>query len=306
MRVAVTGASGFVGGVVTRMLRAAGYRVLPFGRRVPGALARPIEGYESWDICAGMRSLSVDAVVHCAAAVGQWGTRELFWSANVQGTANVVRSTPPSARLVYVSTASVYPPAHSDARVAETASDRARPASVYGQSKLAGEATAMKYQGPVVVLRPHIVYGHGDTTLWPRVAAARRNGSITIPGNGRNRVSVTHVENLAAAVVAALTSREACGVFNVADDETPTVDELLHTMFARHSLPTSIRYVSRTVAWSAAAMAEAYWWIASRPGDPPLTRYAVDGLAHSSVLDTSRARSSLGYVPRWTFRDGPL
>lgn len=306
MRVAVTGASGFVGGVVTRVLRDARHDVLPFGRRPLTELVTPIDGYRSWDVAAGIRRLDVDAVVHCAAAVGQWGTREHFWRTNVHGTENVVRSAPHSATFIYVSTASVYRPAGYGAPIPETASNGALPASRYGRSKLAGEQVAMRREGPTVALRPHIVYGSGDTTLWPRVEAARRGASITVPGNGRNRVSVTHVDNLAAAVLNALAARSAQGVFNVADATVPTVDELLRTMFARRGLPTTIRYVRRSLAWSAAMATEAYWWAASGPGEPPLTRYAVEGLAHSSVLDISRVRSSLGYVPRWTFRDGPL
>jgi nucleoside-diphosphate-sugar epimerase len=107
-------------------------------------------------------------------------------------------------------------------------------------------------------------------------------------------------------VVAALESDAAAGVYNIADDEVPSLDELLRTMFARRGLPTQIQYVPRALAWSSAAAAECYWWLTSRRGEPPLTRYAVGSLADPSVLDTSRARAVLGYVPRWTYRDGPL
>jgi 2-alkyl-3-oxoalkanoate reductase len=259
-----------------------------------------------WDIAAGTMPLDAEAVVHCAAAVGQWGPRSLYWRTNVHGTQHVVDSMHPSARLVYVSTASVYPPAWSDAPIPETATDGARPTCVYGRSKLAGEQVALQRSGSTIVLRPHIVYGRGDSTLWPRVAAARRRESLAVPGNGTNRLSVTHIDNLVHAVVAVLRPEAAEGVYNVADEEAPTVDELLRTMFSRRDLPTTIRYVARPVAWSAAALIEGWWWTTSRANEPPLTRYAVASLADPSVLDISRARARLGYVPRWTFRDGPL
>ena len=306
MKVAVTGASGFVGGAVTRALRTAGHEVRPFGRRDASALQQPLAGYEVWDVAAGTRTLDVDAVVHCAAEVGQWGAHSLFWRTNVQGTQHVTQSMPSAARLVYVSTASVYPPTHSDSAIPESASDGTRPVSTYGRTKLAGERVASARDGSTIVLRPHIVYGVGDTTLWPRFDAARRNSSIRIPGDGTNRVSVTHIGNLVSAVVAALESDAAAGVYNIADDEVPSLDELLRTMFARRGLPTQIQYVPRALAWSSAAAAECYWWLTSRRGEPPLTRYAVGSLADPSVLDTSRARAVLGYVPRWTYRDGPL
>jgi 2-alkyl-3-oxoalkanoate reductase len=245
MRVAVTGASGFIGGAVVHALRANGHDVRPYGRRATSALSRPVDGYAMWDIAAGAMPLDSDAVVHCAAAVGQWGPRSLYWRTNVHGTQHVVDSMHPSARLVYVSTASVYPPAWSDAPILETATDGAQPTCVYGRSKLAGEHVALQRSGSTIVLRPHIVYGRGDSTLWPRVAAARRRESLAVPGNGTNRVSVTHIDNLVDAVVAALQPEAAEGVYNVADEEAPTVDELLRTMFSRRDLPTTIRYVAR-------------------------------------------------------------
>lgn len=306
MRVAVTGVSGFVGGAVLAALRAAGHTVLPFGRRPATALRSTIAGYEAWDVAAAARPMDVDAIVHCAAEVGQWGRRSVFWRTNVLGTQHVVDSLPASARLIYVSTASVYSLTRNDAAIPERASDDAVPGSLYGRTKLAGERVALSRGGPTVVLRPRIVYGTGDTTLWPRFEKARRNGAITIPGRGCNRVSVTHIDNLVSAVIAATHAKAPRGIFNIADDEAPAVDELLSTMFSRRGLPTTIRYVPRALAWASAAAAEGFWWATARAGEPPLTRYAVSNLTDPSVLDTSRARAALGYVPRWTYRNGPL
>jgi len=306
MRVAVTGASGFVGSVVVHALRDRGHDVLPFGRRPPSALRSAMPAYQQWDIECGARPMDVHAVVHCAASVGQWGSMEHFRRANVQGTANVLSSIPAGARIVYVSTASVYTHPASHGPIHETAATGGQRTSQYARSKLAGEGLALASARGAVVLRPHIVYGPGDSTLWPRVVAARRRGSIRVPGTGRNRVSVTHVHNLAHAVACALEANVPSGIYNVADDDAPAVRELLHWMFLRHELPTRIRFVPRPMAWAGAAAMELYWAATNRSGDPPLTRFAVAGLADECVLDTSRARAALGYLPRWTFRDGPL
>ena len=306
MRVAVTGASGFIGAAVVRALRAAGHTVEPFGRRDIATLRSPMPGYGMWDIGRDIRPCEVDAVVHCAAAVGQWGAPDVYWRTNVHGTANVVASVPATARMVYISTASVYAVAHSDAPIPESASSVSRPLSVYGRSKLAAEHIVLTSGRPAIVLRPHIVYGPGDTTLWPRVVAARRNASIRIPGTGANAVSVTHVDNLLIAILLAVHDGAPAGIYNVADREAVTVDELLRTMFRRRNLPTSIRYVPRSLAWTAATAMEVFWKATARRGEPILTRYAVRGLADPCVLNLSRAYAQLEYQPRWTFRDGPL
>ena len=68
-----------------------------------------------------------------------------------------------------------------------------------------------------VVLRPHAVYGPGDTTLLPRVLGAVRPGTLVAVGDGTQRVSLTSVDNLVRACLLAADS-DAPGVFNVTDD----------------------------------------------------------------------------------------
>ena len=47
-----------------------------------------------------------------------------------------------------------------------------------------------------IILRPHIIYGPGDTTIGPRIKNGIKFGYFPVPGNGKNRISLTHVENL--------------------------------------------------------------------------------------------------------------
>lgn len=305
MRVAVTGASGFVGGAVATTLAATGFDVQTFGRRPHAALRNALPDYHVWDIDRERRELDVDAVVHCAANVGQWGTESWFARTNVIGTANVVASTPAYARLVYVSTASVY--GHAGAvPITERSATWRSAASPYGRTKFAGEQQVLARTGISLVLRPHIVYGTGDTTLWPRVIASRRAGVLPVPGNGQNRMSVTHIENLVHAVRCALAPDAPHGAYNVADLVVPTLDELLRTMFARHAEPVRLRYFDRRAAWGIALLCETAWRTMKLDGEPALTRFAVAGLADPCELDLSHARERLNYQPRWTFHDGPL
>ena len=58
-----------------------------------------------------------------------------------------------------------------------------------------------RHRRGAVILRPHAVYGPGDTTLLPRLLHARRLGRLIAVGDGRNRISLTHVDNLVQAVI---------------------------------------------------------------------------------------------------------
>lgn len=292
MRIAVTGASGFIGGRVACALEAAGHQIWSYGRRESAALTTRVPYYSSWDIATGPRDLAhVDAIVHCAAQVGQWGSLASYDTVNVQGTRHVVESVSRRARVIYVSSGSVYHTHH---------------ATAYARTKLQAEAIVMAEERSAIVLRPHIVYGPGDTTLWPRVREARRGTLLFLPGDGKNRVSVTHVDNLVHSIERSLAASHVGGVFDIADRESPTMRELLKTMFARHGVPVRIRTLPRSVAWSAATVFEALWRVLRRSGDPPLTRYLVQSLADPFTRDIGPAGRELGYAPIHGFRDGPL
>ena len=307
VRVAVTGASGFVGGRIANRLRAAGHSVLAYGRRPSRELTTPQPAYTAWDIATEVIDAPpVDAVVHCAALVGDWGPDRAYDAVNVEGTRNVARSFGDTTRMVHVSTSSVYSDHVAKVRVAETASIGECRHSAYGRSKARAEAVVREAWPSAVILRPHIVYGPGDSTLLPRVLASRRLGCLALPGSGRTILSVTHVDNLAIAVECALRDTSGGGAFNVSDADTVSVDALLRTVLARSGVAVRLVPIPRAVAWGAATLLEHVWPIAEGRRGPPLTRYVVGQLADEHTLDITRARTVLGYVPMWTHRDGPL
>jgi 2-alkyl-3-oxoalkanoate reductase len=295
VRLAVTGATGFVGGAVCRAAREAGWTVLALGRRA-GADLR-------WDITTGPLPdpPQVDAVVHCAGSVSDTAERRAQWTANVQGTANVLASFP-GARVVHVSTASVYDPRRPTVRATEDQAPAVRYPDAYGASKAAAERLVRARRPDAVVLRPHAVYGPGDPTLLPRVLGAVRRGRLVAVGDGTQRVSLTSVANLARACLLAAGSG-ATGVFNVADDEPVRLADALAEVLAERGVAARVRFVPLAVAWPLACAAEALH--ARRGGTPRLTRYAVRHLAHERTLDITRAREVLGYrpAPNHSWRD---
>jgi nucleoside-diphosphate-sugar epimerase len=303
VRIAVTGASGFIGARIAEVLIRAGHDVLPLGRRPAEALARPLAGYVAWDFVTTPRAPGeADVLVHCGARVGDWGSVSTFRATNVEGTAAVLRSFPGVARVIHISTASVYASNHVRDTLSEDAPLESDAHSPYALSKVEAERVVMSSATRAIVLRPHIVYGPGDSTLMPRVLAARKLGYLPVPGDGRNRVSITHVDNLVMAVECALS---ACteGPFNIADADSISIDELLRAMLRRHGAADRLAYLPRALAWRAAVAMERVWHALDAASAPPLTRFMIRNLADEFTLDLSRARARLGYVPSWSFRD---
>jgi nucleoside-diphosphate-sugar epimerase len=305
--IAVTGASGFVGGCIARALAASGHQVTSYGRRPLSAVRPTLPDYHAWDIARGpIAAPHVDAVIHCAARVGDWGSGRTYHAVNVRGTRAVLESFASADRFIHVSTTSVYSDDVPVVNVDEEAPVGDCAHSAYGRSKAEAERVLLTAGRPVIVLRPHVVYGPGDTTLLPRLLAAERFGRLPVPGTGRNHLSVTHVENLAIAVERALHAPVVRGVFNVSDAEVPTVDALLTTVLARIGSRARLRFVPRRAAWRVATLCEWLWRTGRVKQPPPLTRYVVAQLADEHTVDITRAREQLGYVPRWSYRDGPL
>ena len=307
MRVAVTGASGFVGGHLVTALAARGHEVLSYGRRPAADLRTPLPAYRSWDLAtAPLADPGVDAVVHCAACVDDWGSLATFRAVNVQGTHAMLTTFASARRIVLISTASVYSDDRPLVDVSEDAPTGGRGLAGYARTKAEAERVLLAARPDAVILRPHIIYGPGDTTLLPRVLRSRRFGRLIVPGDGRNLLSTTHIEHLALATVLALELPNARGAYNVADAEPARAGELLGTILERVGAPTQLLFLPRLAAWQIAATLESVWPRRSNGRGPPFTRFAVRSLADPHTLDITRARCELGYAPRWTFRDGPL
>lgn len=306
----MTGASGFVGGAVCRAAVARGWTVSAFGRR-PRVDDGHVGGapYTSWDLL-GPRPVplpgespafpaEVDVVIHCAGSVTDWGPPRDIWAANVDGTRNAATAFP-GARFVHVSTASVYDPFRPTVMATEDAAPVGRYANAYGASKAAAERCLER----AVVLRPHAVYGRGDTTLLPRVLGAVRGGRLLAVGDGRQRISLTSVDNLVQACLLAAEGPVDHGVFNVTDAEPVVLDDALRAILGERGIDAEPYYLPLKLVDPLAAVAETASRLLRRPRPPLLTRYAAGHLAVERTLDITAARTRLGYHPSGTSFEG--
>lgn len=80
-----------------------------------------------------------------------------------------------------------------------------------------------------VILRPHIVYGPGDTTIAPRLKQSVSFGRFVALGDGTNKISLTHIDNLVQAIekILTITPTKGLSIYNISDAETPTMREVL-------------------------------------------------------------------------------
>lgn len=213
-RVAVTGATGFIGRHVVRALKKRGWDVRVLARRHPADLLSPYYRFEvtlgdlSDDAALLRLTEGVDAIIHLAGVVKAL-RREDFFSANENGTVGLLktaRKAAPHAMLIHVSSIAAREPA----------------LSPYGDSKRRGEDAVARLAGDRVwtILRPPAVYGPGDHEILPLFKAAKL-GLVPYPAAPGAALSMIHAADLADAIVACLGRSGPTQVTYELDDGVP-------------------------------------------------------------------------------------
>jgi nucleoside-diphosphate-sugar epimerase len=313
----VSGASGFLGGRLAVALKARGYTVRALARPTSDVARLAAEGIGivSGDL-ADEGSLERAAagqrlVFHTAARVGDWGAGNEYHRVNVDGTARVIAACLRSGvrRLVHVSSLTVLGLPRGGAAVDEETPLAAHGADPYSASKIAGEELVRRAHGrgglETVVVRPGVIWGPGDATFLPRFAALLRKGSMMLVGGGRNRVALSHVDNLVQGMLLAAVVPAAAGqVYHLTDGEEITAAEAFRLLAEALGSAPPRRSLPFPVAFAVASLMEA-WARTRRRSEPPLfTRYGVRLIASDGRYEIGKARRELGYRPAVDFRRG--
>ena len=247
-----------------------------------------------------------DAIVHGAARVGVVGSWNDFRSVNVDGTANVVEAARRTGveRLVHVSTPSVAHVGHSLVGASATPAVTGRSGVFYAESKAVAEQLALAAGSArlaVVAIRPHLVWGPGDTQLVGRIVERAAAGRLTMVGDGSALIDSTFIDNAVSAHVAALDAvrpgaRCVGAAYVVANGEPRTVRELLQGICEAAGVPFAPHRVPARLALAAGSIVERVW-PRFRASEPPITRFLAEQLATAHWFDPRPAREDLGWSP---------
>jgi nucleoside-diphosphate-sugar epimerase len=316
--IVVTGGGGFLGGAIVRQLVERGESVRSVQRSDAAslrALSVEVVRADLSDAASCLEALrGAEAVIHVAAKAGVWGSRASFYAANVTATDNVISacSTLGIGKLVYTSTPSVVHSGGDVENLDETAPIATHFEAPYPETKAIAEAHVLAANGPTlstVALRPHLIWGPGDTQLTARVLERGRAGRLRLVGGGDKLIDSVYIDNAAAAHLNALDRLRpgaACAgkAYFITQGEPMAQKLLINGMLAAAGLPPCNKSIAPGVAWVAGAVLEFAWWLLGRQDEPMMTRFVAKQLATAHWFNIEAARRDLGYEPRVTVEQG--
>lgn len=321
--VLVTGATGFIGGRLVRRLRERNCRVSCVirassqsdGLRSLGA--QLIRGNVT-DFASVERALiesQARIVFHVAGLVKaqRWGTgKDSFTRVNAEGVEIVAAACARQRdRPVLVVVSSLAAAGPNDQLRLE--SDGPVPVSSYGRSKLAGELAAARYAEvvPITIVRPPIVFGPGDRGVFEMFRPIAGWGLHIVPGRGKRRYSLIHVDDLVEGLLLAAEKGERLradaspghGIYFMAGEQHPTYAQLGRAIAVALGQKAPIvmplpRPFVRLIGIGEDVMARVSCkprWVSSDK--------ITEALAGSWACSSAKARTQLGWSPAATLAD---
>ncbi len=323
MTVLVTGAGGFLGGAIARLLVERGENVRSFSRGdYPELTELGVEQFrgdlgELSDVTRA--AADCDAVYHVAAKAGSWGAYEDFHRTNVVGTENVLAACREHGiqNLVYTSSPSVIFDGSDMDGVDESTPYPDHFEAHYPETKSLAERLVLAAHGDglqCVALRPHLIWGPRDTSILPRLVERSRGGQLRKIRGPEKLVDVTYIDDAAEAHLLAMKALRAGGsagakrvagkAYFISSGQPISLWKMIDQMLAAVGEPPITRSVSPTAALTAGWVFEKLHTLLRRDGEPRMTRWVAREMMTAHWFDISAAKNDLGYHPSVTLDQG--
>jgi UDP-glucose 4-epimerase len=304
MRIAVTGATGNVGTSVLDALARddAVDSIVGVARRVPD-VTLPKTSWRAADVARDdLRPIfeGADCVIHLAWLIQPSRDLELLERVNVEGSARVFAAAAAAGvgSLVYASSVGAYSPGPKDRRVDESWPTEGIPSAYYAAQKAAVERRldAFELEAPkvrVVRLRPALIFKREAASEIRRLFVGpllpsplvRRSLIPLVPQVDRLVFQAVHSRDVGEAYRLAAVG-EARGAFNIAAEPVLDPERLAEALGAR---PIPFH------AGALRTLANVSWRLRLQPTSPGW----LDMARAVPLMDTTRARSELGWAPRY-------
>ncbi len=319
MRALVTGGGGFLGLYITEQLVARGdhVRVLCRGHypRLEELKVELIRGDVRDPAIVRQACDGMVAVFHTSAVPGIWGSWDRYHSVNTIGTQHVVDNCLAVGvrKLIYTSSPSVIYDGLDHCGIDESHPYPASYLCHYPHSKAIAERAVLKANGQkglaTAALRPHLIWGPRDNHLIPRLIERARSGRLRRVGSGNNLISMSYVENAAAAHLQAadrldVESPVAGQAYFINEPEPVNLWNWVDEILALAGEPPLKKRISANMAYGIGAACEAVYSLLRLKSEPPMTRFLALQLSGSHYYSVAKAQHDFGYQPIVSVAEG--
>lgn len=317
-RALITGGGGFLGRALAKKLKETGYAVRVMGRRDYPVMKK--DGFETYkgdvadydsvfEACNG-----VDIVFHAASLASIRGKYSEFHNTNVVGTENVIKACRVHSirKIVYTSSPSVVFDGKTHLDMDESFPYPTEYLAHYPETKAIAERMIIDANGTdlfTVSLRPHLIWGPGDTNLIPRLLERAKKGNLMIVGSGNNIIDNTYIDNAVDAhILAAEKLVEGSPVLGqcyfITQGEPVKCWDWINDILGGFNIPPLAKRVSFNAAYRGGAILELSYWMLGLNSEPRMTRFLAAQLATSHTYSIEKAKRDLGYMPKISTVEG--
>ena len=283
MRLAITGATGYVGQSVVQKLLRRDHEIRALVRDPTRAGTLRDLGVDlvtgSVNEAAAVRALveGTEAVVHLVGIIAEAG-RQTFAAVHVGGTEAVVEAAGQAgARLIV----------HMSALGA-----RAAATTRYQRTKWQAEELVRGSGRPHVILRPSLIAGPGNVPLKMMLDMIRFSPLVPVIGDGRYELQPIWIGDVSEAIARALEREDIRGTFDLGGPERLTYHQVLDRL--ESALGVHRRRLSIPIGMARFAAAAG----TALPHAAPITSEQLQLLLDGSTTDDNAAESRFGLSPR--------
>ena len=321
----VTGGGGFVGRHLVSSLLQRGDRVRVLDVADPRDLQAALPGAEIVRVditdakavreaCEG-----AGAVFHNASLVHtKQNKADFVWNVNYGGTENVFAACQDLGigKFIYVSSGSVVYDGKNIINGNESLPYAESNQAPYAHSKVQAEKMILARNGEggvaTTAIRPHVIFGPGDTRFLPAVLEHARSGRLRVQvGLGVWLSDYTYVQNLVDSLLLAderlsLDSPVAGSAYFITNGEPMAFWEFVRRVLARLGLPPIRAKIPKEIPYAIAAIKEGIDTLRGGTISPEdgLTRFAIRYMCTHHFFSIEKARRELGYDSKVSIDEG--
>jgi nucleoside-diphosphate-sugar epimerase len=219
MKVFLTGATGYIGSAIATALQTANHEVLGLARsataveKLQSRHIQPIPGdlHDTQSLITGAQQ--ADAVIHVAA------TNDAEMATLDQQAVEIFLSTLKGTGKSFIYTSGIWILGNTGDTIADEASPVNPTPLIAWRAEIEPLVLAAKERSiRSIVIRPALVYGRGGGLVAMMVQSGLQQSVVQFVGDGQNRWTLIHVDDLARCYVAALDHAPSGSLFIAADD----------------------------------------------------------------------------------------